>query len=254
MSDRLYERSSTGPQGFRWKVAPAGPPMTAALMVGEAVRAAVYRQAEPHGLLPLPEWFHGMDDPAHSHAMWLSEDADRDGRIDHVTLFCANGLPGRLLPVLAAGADLWFGGLGAFRLEPSWMGRPEETDRYGPARQWESVTPYLTPRWHASRRGAADRERERAPHQIVGEIEGRGIGRVLEIHAAPALPCGLELVDAARFITDTPKRRPPGDAKPLALRLVFDRPVRGPLALGFGAHFGLGLLEPAERQSGTGRP
>lgn len=247
MSDTSHKVSIAAPQGFRWKVTPAGPPMTAALIVGEAVRAAVYRQAQPHGLLPLPDWFHGMDDPAHSHAMWLSEDADRDGRIDHVTLFCANGLPRRLLPVLAAGADLWLGRHGTFRLEPSWMGRPEEIDRYGPAREWESVTPYLTPRWRASRKGAIDRERERAPSQVIGEIEGRGLGRVLAIHAAAAVPCGLELVDAAHFTTETPRRRPPGDARPLALRLLFDRPVQGPLALGFGAHFGLGLFEPADR-------
>lgn len=38
----------------------------------------------------------------------------------------------------------------------------------------------------------------------------------------------------------------PADATPLALRLLFDRPVWGPLALGFGAHFGLGLLAPAD--------
>ena len=31
-----------------------------------------------------------------------------------------------------------------------------------------------------------------------------------------------------------------------AFRLTFAEPVRGPLALGFGAHFGLGLFVPQE--------
>jgi CRISPR-associated protein Csb2 len=30
----------------------------------------------------------------------------------------------------------------------------------------------------------------------------------------------------------------------LSLRLTFEQPVRGPIALGFGSHFGLGLFEP----------
>jgi len=38
-----------------------------------------------------------------------------------------------------------------------------------------------------------------------------------------------------------PARRPPVDAG-FAVRLTFDAPVRGPIALGYGSHFGLGLF------------
>jgi CRISPR-associated protein Csb2 len=33
-------------------------------------------------------------------------------------------------------------------------------------------------------------------------------------------------------------------------RLVFKQPVRGPIALGHGAHFGLGLFVPAGDEAG----
>lgn len=56
---------------------------------------------------------------------------------------------------------------------------------------------------------------------------------------------------------DQPKSPPkpkssPTDDHALALRLLFDRPVPGPLMLGFGAHFGLGLLAPADHLLDTG--
>ena len=35
---------------------------------------------------------------------------------------------------------------------------------------------------------------------------------------------------------------PPGPGKGALWRLVFDAPVRGPLALGYGCHFGLGVF------------
>ena len=36
-----------------------------------------------------------------------------------------------------------------------------------------------------------------------------------------------------------------------AFRLTFVKPVRGPLALGYGAHFGLGLFVPLDRCGGA---
>lgn len=41
--------------------------------------------------------------------------------------------------------------------------------------------------------------------------------------------------------------RPPPVSLGLSLRLVFDAPVRGPIVLGYGSHFGLGVFEPADQ-------
>jgi hypothetical protein len=40
--------------------------------------------------------------------------------------------------------------------------------------------------------------------------------------------------------------RPPSDAVGAFAEVVFPEPVCGPLAFGFGAHFGLGLMAPVE--------
>ncbi|KYF78703.1 hypothetical protein BE20_33205 [Sorangium cellulosum] len=41
-----------------------------------------------------------------------------------------------------------------------------------------------------------------------------------------------------------PERRPPVAAS-LGLRLTFAAPARGPIALGYASHFGLGTMAPA---------
>jgi CRISPR-associated protein Csb2 len=250
--ERAGAPPDTGPQGFRWAIAGDAPPVTAAIRVGEAVRAAVYRGAERHRLMPLPDWFHRSGDSRHAHAVWLSEDADRDGRIDHVVLFCERGFPPGLMPVLSGGFEVWLGALGSFRLAPMWLGRREDSAWFGPARAWESVTPYVTPRWRAARKGARERTAESPDRQIGDELRGRGLPGLLEIYASPAVRCGDGFIPATEFARDLSAHRSPADATPLALRLLFERPVWGPLALGFGAHFGLGLLAPADHLLDTG--
>ena len=167
--------SSGPPSGFRWRIeGPPGPPLTMALVMGEAVRAAVYRGAEAAGLMPLPDSFHRSDD--HSHAHWLSEDADGDGLADHVTLHALAGLPARLLPVLAGGLEVALslpgGGRlpvrGTWRLAPAWLGQLGPWRLFGPARRWASHVPFVTPDW-CTRTGRAD-DVPRAGRDLVAQL------------------------------------------------------------------------------------
>jgi CRISPR-associated protein Csb2 len=231
-----------GPQGFRWRLDGDLPPLHAALRVGEAVRNAVYTGADSAGLMPLPDWFHAADDAGHSHAHWLPEDEDGDGRIDHLLLFCERGLPEGLAPVLAEGGEVWLGRLGEFRLLPDWMGRRAPGALFGPALGWASLTPFVTTRWR-TRRGR-ERRGETAEEQILREAESRGLPAVVRLDTSGAVAAGARSIAATRFLIETRDRRPPEDAAVLAVRIVFARPVWGPLALGFGSHFGLGLFAP----------
>jgi CRISPR-associated protein Csb2 len=244
-----------GPQAFRWALAGlVGPPLTHALAVGEAVRGAIYKAAEQRGIWPLPDAFHRDDDPAHTHAFWLSEDADRDGRIDHVLLFCEGGLPAALVPALAADHSIWLGSLGAWTLAPDWMGRRGPGALFGPARLWLAHTAYVPARW---------RRRDRGPRRPGGTKRGGRPRPDISIEEALAreivdrglpLPRGIELtagvgddavpLPAQGFVHATVDRQPPGDAVPVGALVYFDEPVWGPLAVGFGCHFGLGLFEP----------
>ncbi|HRI10046.1 MAG TPA: hypothetical protein PKW35_19630, partial [Nannocystaceae bacterium] len=67
-------------------------------------------------------------------------------------------------------------------------------------------------------------------------------------------PLSIELLDRdrlvhagfARFVRQRRRGRPqPPRTEPWMLRLRFAAPLRGPLALGYASHFGLGLFRPA---------
>jgi len=51
-------------------------------------------------------------------------------------------------------------------------------------------------------------------------------------------------------------RRPPASPPPAdagaVLRITFEEPVTGPLALGYGAHFGLGLFSAVQARPSVG--
>jgi CRISPR-associated protein Csb2 len=240
-----------GPQAFRFALCGDRlPPVTAALRIGEAARATIYKGCERLGLMPLPDAFHGGDDPGHVHAFWLPEDADSDGAIDHLLLFAESGLPDALLPALAAGGDMWIARAGAWRLAADWMGRRAPGGLFGPAREWIAVTPYVTPRRRARHAGDPPREKD-APHrQLADEIFWRGLPAPVEIGVGDQLAVAGGALAAAAFDVATAARAAPPDAAIVGARLVFAEPLFGPLAFGFGCHFGLGLFSPVA----DGRP
>jgi len=238
------------PTGFRWRLhGPPGPPMPLALLLGEAVRASVFRAAEKIGLMPLPAAFHGGD--GHGHAHWLSEDMDADGLADHVTLHAPSGLPEKLLPVLARGLPVALRlvtgarlpAVGEWRLTPIWFGRDGPTRLWGPGQAWVSETPFVTPDW-VTRKGDLHgriRPGRDVAAQVQKELARRDLPPAQSIEVLPGAGPALHWVGpqgAAR----SQHHSPPPDATAARLRLQFAVAMSGPLALGFAAHFGLGLL------------
>jgi CRISPR-associated protein Csb2 len=257
------------PTAFRWRiVGDALPSLTVAYRVGMATRAAVYDAANARGLMPLPEYFHKSS--GHSHAFWLPEDADEDGAIDHVLLVAACTIPWELLPVLAGRLALRLADLGEWRLLPESMGSTLSSQLFGPARRWVSLTSYVPPRLVGGR-SSSGIMRVRKNHTPVLSPEERlrwEIGcRKLGAHTQgvarlPAIVRGDAALLPERFAlrarqlkrlspaTTAPIHwHAPQDAKGTAIALTFNRPVSGPLAFGFGCHFGLGLFAPSEEST-----
>lgn len=111
-------------------------------------------------------------------------------------------------------------------------------DLLGESDTWESHTPFIAPRFIKAK----------PPHtledQLRAELRSRGLPD----------PLSIELLDRdrlvhagfARFIRQRRRGRPqPPRTEPWMLRLRFAAPLRGPLALGYASHFGLGLFRPA---------
>ncbi len=241
-------------RGWRWRIAGGGRPgLTHVLPVAVAVRRmAEDQQFALTGSRRLPRCLHGTTATAgrqyHPDAYYLPEDCDGDGAIDHILVHAHDGLGADAIRILAHCRELSVDGLGSVGLEPVWMGREMSGGLYGPALNWVSMSPvFASPRLHrldiAGRvLDELDRQREgrrrHAPH--LPPIPA------VEVHYAPSGPVqsGPPLT-ANDFISSreggvAPRQIPP----PAFVRLVFEEPFTGPLALGHEAHFGMGLFVP----------
>lgn len=233
------------------------PRLVDAIRIGEITRLAAIKKAEQANGGHIPPVLSGHDLPAdnrHGHAFYLPEDADGDGKIDHIVIHAADGLPAEALRALDRITRLWLrDGGGEWQVLMEGHGRADAEDLaesalLGIGRVWTSVTPYLHP-WHAKKRfGVAE--------QIARECRERGLpepesiteeGRV-EVGGKPHRP-----VQFHRF-RSTSKRLTQPDTHGRFVRVVFPEPVAGPLALGFGCHYGLGMLQPGSRGGMTTTP
>jgi CRISPR-associated protein Csb2 len=191
----------------------------------------------------------GIPARGHRHAYILPVDLDLDGRLDHILVCAEMGLGGAAQRAMRSLERTWTkGGVGELRLAVAACGDwaalrrlPSPLDEgcaqlLGPeegARVWRSVRPFVPPR-HLKPRG-----RNSAQGQVNAELASRGL--------PPASVIVLPWDDATRAMRHAARvRRAPASAPPVdlgfALELTFDQPVRGPIALGYASHFGLGIF------------
>lgn len=255
------------------------PLVTETLPVAEAARRALMgihgRLTEENGVRGRSDVLSGKDEHDqplvdHRHAYYLPTDEDGDGRLDHLTVYAASGF-GRderrafdRLRELRTGRDgeerhplrLLLLGMGAL-------------DEYGPgplqaSKAWVSATPYIATRYAKTRgrnridmaspeaRAAFLQDDLRA--QLAAVRPDLGSEGAPEATIEPLWDVNHIFRVAARWRTIQFKRfrRKAGDdgGRRLAgaFRLTFRRPVRGPLALGWSSHFGMGLFLPAREK------
>lgn len=188
-------------------------------------------------------------DPTHPHAFWLPEDADDDGWIDHVTVFIAGGMDAAIQSRLDRITRIWLGGRHAragdepkmdeWRLALEGFGRPEDfagsSRLLGASRRWRSVTPFLAS-GHLKKAGY--------PGELLRLLKRRGIDaggvaveEVREVMVGGTLRRALNF---HRFRSRGRERQ--RDSSGALLEIEFPRVVQGPLALGYGSHYGLGMF------------
>jgi CRISPR-associated protein Csb2 len=106
----------------------------------------------------------------------------------------------------------------------------------GGATEWISATPFVPPR-HLKVRG-----RNTLEAQVQAELASRRLPAASEVTMVDRRD-----PEVARFrhfvLARAPGPRPPSPLG-VGLRLRFPEPIRGPLCLGYGSHFGLGRFEP----------
>lgn len=183
----------------------------------------------------------------HQHAHLLPLDLDGDGHLEHILIWAPMGLDAQAQAAIRAVRRTFTkGGTGPLRLALAAIGSLLDLARLpgpygtrvvtliGPAATWRSLTPFVPPR-HVKKQG-----RNTLEGQIVAELESRG-------HPLPKRVSVLDLRNEGllRYRHFVRTRRfgpaPPVDCG-FALELQFSEPVNGPMVLGYGCHFGLGLF------------
>ena len=246
------------------------PPVTRTLPQAELLHRALVRNAARRG--PPPSELTGFDGDGrplrgpHEHAHVNPLDLDGDGHLDHILVwarapmglgaqtqaavravrktFMKDGIEPLRVALAAAGelSDL------AARLPGGYGQRIASI--VGRAETWQSVTPFVPPRY-VKRNG-----RNTLEGQIRAELHSRGLPEPASVLLlAPirrrdaasvvgaAAGAGETTWSRFRYFILSRRRGPePPIACGFSIRLEFEHPVSGPIALGYGSHFGLGLF------------
>ncbi len=199
----------------------------------------------------------------HRHAFYLPTDEDGDGRLDHLTVWA----PGRLdasefRAVVSVDALNPRRGREPLQLVYQGHGRAEDFVGVSPlfcrSNRWRSLTPYVLPR-HVKFRGPRDgngskRMVDSPQEQIKREASLRfsqGQSRIsaqFEKDPRIKIPPITGASNGFRpFDFHTHKKSGGGSSGGgvFNFTLEFDEEVSGPVVLGFGCHYGLGLFVPA---------
>jgi len=191
---------------------------------------------------------------AHEHAHVLPLDLDDDDHLDHVLLWAPMGLDERDQAAARALRRNWtkgsdqplrvavagMGGLDDLRRLPQKIGA-RLLNVLAPgdgATTWISRTPFVPPR-HLRYGGKRTLE-----SQVIAELACRRLPEPVEIEVFDPRSCERARVQR-HFIRARSKGPQPFTNMGFTLRLRFATAISGPLALGYGSHFGLGLFEAA---------
>jgi CRISPR-associated protein Csb2 len=230
------------------------PSVTRTLPQAELLHKALVQQACADGQVT-PEEITGRDGNdrplvGHQHSHVLPLDLDEDGHLDHVLLWSKMGFS---LPAQEAVARLrrtfTKGGEGPVHIAlagralqaraESW---PSGLDRFvGTSRRWVSETPFVAPRF-LKKSGANSLE-----GQIRAELASRGLSEPVSVRFGVMPDGGIgsaRLVSRFRHFVRTRARggKPPPQDAGWYVEIDFAEEVTGPICIGYGSHFGLGVM------------
>lgn len=251
------------------------PLLTDALWIGERMRQALMSQSRgldgSEHALPVfsgrtPDGSPLLDD--HAHAFCLPSDDDGDGRLEHITVYAPLGLDNRALVAISRVRKLWqAGGRDDLHLVLEGLGYPEDyggfskekgqTTLLALSKMWISRTPFLLTRHPKVHRDGTPKigpdglQMDGPELQLKTELLRRGFPTPVEVEPVEFTKASGKRIRWLQFRRE--RERGGGNlASPFGygFRLTFTEPVRGPIALGYGCHFGLGqfLAVPEERE------
>jgi CRISPR-associated protein Csb2 len=231
------------------------PTIARTLPQAEILHQTLVSKSDPGKTGHAPKELTGKDEQGrslsgHRHTHILPVDLDEDGHLDHILLWSpmgftlpaqeairkarrtwAKGAPGDLHLAIAGHADL-----------SHITELPRELRSYiGQGTTWISSSPFVPPRY-LKKKGVNSIE-----GQLLAELKQRGFPEPTNIEVA-RFPESEDMAEAQRnlfrhFVRGRLRggMEPPQDSG-IFVRLTFSTPVQGPICLGYGSHFGMGLF------------
>jgi CRISPR-associated protein Csb2 len=246
------------------------PPMTDAVRRLEALHDALVRLSDsPNGPSPcFTGRLNGESLRGHRHAALVPLAlGTRKDRLDHILVHCPMGFDDGARQALFRIRKTWAHDLPDLFVTLAGMGTLDAFAKSVPlvraSRIFRSATPFVPSRFLRTNGNSSLRE------QVQRELEFRSLPRAREVDiefdenrwvSTESVTAGRRASDLAVDVDGAPRRphprfrhflraraeRPPPVGFGLSLRLVLEEPVSGPVTLGYGSHFGLGVFEPAE--------
>lgn len=224
------------------------------LWVGEKVRAALLHHLgdDRYSAALMGKDASGTPLAGHRHAFFLPQ-ADDDGRVHQIVIYASGGLDPEAVRALRALQRLYrkgealtghptyttlvaLGQLGDLAQPPSCLRR---------ARVWESATPFVPPRCPKRRGGVLRDSPEDQIRWLCREHRGVEPSSITQFDPEEARGRRLHWFRRTRRRGAAPTGHPHG----YGFRLEFSEDVPGPLALGYGAHYGLGQFMPQSERA-----
>ncbi|QQS48117.1 MAG: type I-U CRISPR-associated protein Cas5/Cas6 [Acidobacteriota bacterium] len=220
------------------------------LPFAEQVRRALIRNRvdTSHSEAIVGKTIDGTPLDGHLHAHYLATDEDGDGRLDHLTIIAQRGFDESDVKALGSLRTIFrHGNRPDVRMVLTGLG---ETGQFpdlplmNSSRNWRSVTPFSLPRFANRGGGKAPRPRDLPEAQLIRELKSRGFPEPITIKRIEGYEVGGRPM--VRWLEFHTRRYNGTEGHGLAgFEIEFPEPVRGPIAVGFGCHFGLGLFMPA---------
>lgn len=195
----------------------------------------------------------------HLHAHIFPESHDNRGRITHFTVYAPMGFDDQARRALERVRKLWGKKGNDLQLVLIGIGQPADfagintlagaCPLFTTSRVWRSRTPFISTRHvRRSRNGKPQRD---AFGRVVGSPE-HDLLRLLNLQGLNPIEVreieGTPLGNIARWLEFRTSRKRGSDQRARTLakgyEIVFKEPVAGPIAVGYGAHLGLGQFQP----------
>lgn len=185
----------------------------------------------------------------HEHAHILPLDLDNDGHLDHILIWAPMGLDSTSQKAVRAIRKTFAKGVNSLRVALAASGTLDELrtlpGQYGDSLRmvlgtpagstnWISLTPFVPPR-HLKRNG-----RNALGGQIAAELASRGLPAPLTVEVMD--PRSPDYLRHRHFVRVRRQGHTPPMDCGFSVALRFEKPLSGPISLGYASHFGLGLF------------